>query len=98
MLRENGLEHHRIRPHCPEENGPIERADRPLREALGGKELTDVSTAWRVLARLVRRYNEERLHSALGYLPTREFYQGEPSRRFEDRRSSCPRPDIGAGS
>jgi putative transposase len=85
VLRENGLGHHRIRPHCPEENGLIERANRTLREALDGEELTDLLTAERVL-RLVRRYNEERLHSALGYLPPWEFYRGEPSRRFEERR------------
>jgi len=34
----------------------------------------------------VRRYNEERLHSALGYLPPWEFYRGEPSKCFENRR------------
>jgi hypothetical protein len=38
------------------------------------------------MTRIVRRYNEVRLHSALGYLPPREFYRGEPSRRFEERR------------
>jgi transposase InsO family protein len=86
VLQENGLGHHRIQPHCPEENGLIERANRTLREALDGEELTDLMTAERVIARLVRRYNEERLHSALGYLPPREFYRGEPSKRFEERR------------
>lgn len=86
VLEENGLGHHRIRPHCPEENGLMERANRTLREGLDGEELTDLLTAGRVIARLVRRYNEERLHSALGYLPPREFYRGEPSRRFAERR------------
>ena len=86
VLQENGLGHHRIRPHCPEENGLMERANRTFREGLDGEELTDLLTAERVIARLVRRYNEERLHSALGYLPPREFYRGEPSKRFEERR------------
>lgn len=86
VLQENGLGHHRIQPHCPEENGLIERANRTLREALDGEELTDLLTADRVIARLVHRYNEERLHSALGYLPPWEFYRGEPSKRFEQRR------------
>src|SRR5262249_50836101 len=39
VLRENGLGHHRIRPHCPEENGLIERAYRTLREELDGDTL-----------------------------------------------------------
>jgi transposase InsO family protein len=86
VLRANGLGHHRIRPHCPEENGLIERANRTLREGLDGEVLTNLLTAERVIARVVRRYNEERLHSALGYLPPWEFYRGEPSKRFEERR------------
>jgi transposase InsO family protein len=86
VLKENGLAHHRIQPHCPEENGLIERANRTMRECLEGEELPDMVTAQRVMTRLVRRYNEERLHSALGYLPPWEFYRGEPSRRFEERR------------
>jgi putative transposase len=86
VLQENGLGHHRIRPHCPEENGLMERANRTFREGLEGEELTDLLTAVQVIARVVRRYNEERLHSALGYLPPREFYRGEPSKRFEERR------------
>jgi transposase InsO family protein len=87
VLQENGLAHHRIQPHCPEENGLMERANRTLREGLDGEELTDLLTAERVIARLVCRYDEERLHSALGYLPPREFYRGDPPRRFEERRT-----------
>jgi transposase InsO family protein len=34
VLQENGLGHHRIKPHCPEENGLMERANRTLREGL----------------------------------------------------------------
>ena len=86
VLQENGLGHHRIQPHCPEENGLIERANRTIREALDGEDLTDLLTADRAMSRLVRRYNEERLHSALGYLPPWEFYRGEPSKCFENRR------------
>jgi putative transposase len=86
VLQENGLGHHRIRPHCPEENGLMERANRTIREGLDGEDLADLLTAGRVIGRVVRRYNEERLHSALGYLPPREFYRGEPSKRFEERR------------
>jgi hypothetical protein len=86
VLQENGLSHHRIQPRCPEANGWIERANRTLREGLDGEELTDLLSAERAIARLVRRYNEERLHSALGYLPPWEYYRGEPAKRFEERR------------
>ena len=39
-----------------------------------------------VLARLVRWYNESRLHSALGYLPPAVVYRGNPEERKADRR------------
>lgn len=86
VLGEHGLGHHRIHPHCPEENGVIERSFRTLREALEGEELTDLLAAERVLSRLVRWYNEERLHSALGYLAPAVVYRGEGEARREERR------------
>jgi transposase InsO family protein len=86
VLQEHGLSHHRIKPHCPEENGLIERAYRTFREALEGEELTNLLQAEEVLARLVRWYNEERLHSALGYLRPVDYYRGEPERLQEERR------------
>jgi transposase InsO family protein len=86
VLKENGLGHHRITPHCPEENGTMERAYRTLREALEGEELTNLLEAQRVLARLVRWYNTERLHSALGYLRPEDYYRGAPEERKAERR------------
>ena len=68
VLKENGLGHHRIKPHCPEENGVMERAYRTLRESLGGRRADEPLQAQDVLERIVTWYNKERLHSALGYL------------------------------
>jgi len=86
VLAEHGLSHHRIKPHCPEENGLMERAYRTFREALEGEELTNLLQAQDVLARLVRWYNEERLHSALGFLRPVDYYRGEPGHLHEARR------------
>lgn len=86
VLKEHELGHHRIKPHCPEENGVIERSMRTLREALEGEELPNFVEAQRKLARVVRWYNEERLHSALGYLPPATFYRGDPAARYAERR------------
>src|SRR5262245_38113506 len=87
VLREHGLGHHSIRPHCPEENGLIERMHRTLREELDGEALTDLLEAEKVLARVVRRYNEQRLHSALGYLTPADYYRGNPGERYASRRT-----------
>jgi putative transposase len=86
VLKENGLSQHRIKPHCPEENGTMERANRTLRERLEEEELSDPLQAQEVLAKVIRWYNEERLHSALGYLPPMVYYRGDPKIRHEERR------------
>ncbi len=86
VLAENGLGHHRIKPHCPEENGLIERMHRTLREELDGEALSNLLEAERVFARVVRRYNEQRLHSALGYLTPADYYRGNPDARKAARR------------
>ncbi len=87
VLRENGLGHHRIKPHCPEENGLIERMHRTLREELEGEELKNLLEAEKILGRIRRRYNEERLHSALGYLRPLDYYRGSPAERYAVRRT-----------
>lgn len=86
VLDEHHLGHQRIKPHCPEENGIIERSNRTLREALDGAELTDLLQARDVIARIVKWYNEERLHSALGYLRPIDYYRGNPAALHEQRR------------
>jgi transposase InsO family protein len=86
VLDEHGLHHNRIKPHCPEENGVVERSNRTLREALEGEELTDLLQARSVIARIIEWYNTERLHSALGYLRPMDYYRGDPGALHEARR------------
>lgn len=86
VLDEHELSHKRIKPHCPEENGLMERANRTIGEALEGEELTDYLQARRVIARVIRWYNEERLHSALGFLRPVDFYRGKPEELYAVRR------------
>jgi putative transposase len=87
VLKENGLGHHRIKPHCPEENGLIERMHRTLREETDGEALSNLLEAEKTIARIVKRYNESRLHSALGYLPPADYYRGNPEARYAARRT-----------
>ena len=86
VLDEYGMSHQRITPHCPEENGLIERSNRTIREALEAEELTEVGQAGKVLGRIINWYNHERLHRALGYLRPADYYRGDPQQLHEARR------------
>ena len=86
VLAEHGLTHQRILPHCPEENGIMERAYRTFREALEGEEFDNLLEAQDALRRIVIWYNEERLHRALSYLRPVDYYLGDPASLHEERR------------
>jgi len=86
VLTEHGLTHVRIRPHCPEENGLVERAHRTFAEVLDEMEFRDVEDARAQIAEIARWYNEERLHSALHFLRPVDYYRGKPAPLLEERR------------
>lgn len=86
LLEYHGLTHVKIRPHCPEENGLMERSNRTVREALEEEEFTNRYEAEEAFGRIIRWYNTERLHSSLGYLRPVDYYRGNPKELHEARR------------
>jgi transposase InsO family protein len=87
VLDEHQLNHRKIKPHCPEENGTMERVNRTLDEALEGEEMENRQQAEEVLGRVIRWYNTERLHSALGFLRPVDYYRGDPEQMHAARRA-----------
>jgi putative transposase len=85
VLEYHRLAHNRIRPHCPEENGVIERANRTLREKLDELELKSRSEAQDALSSIMEHYNTVRLHSSLGCKPLATFYLGNPDELDSNR-------------
>jgi putative transposase len=83
-----GLFHERITPHCPEENGKVERWHRTFGEMLEEHDLEDEAQTKAVVAAVVRRYNEERLHAALHYLTPKDYYRGDPEKLLAERRAA----------
>jgi putative transposase len=91
VLAHHGLTHVRIKPHCPEENGIMERSNRTVREALEDIGLESDLEANRyqaeaAIGRIVAWYNTERLHSSLGFLRPIDYYRGQPDTLHEARR------------
>ncbi len=78
VLRENKLTHKRIHPHAPEQNGIVERANKTMREELSPLIITDYQNAQSEISRIIRWYNNERMHSSLNYLTPRDYYRGNP--------------------
>ena len=78
VLGSNGLTHKRIHPHTPEQNAIVERANKTVREELSPVIMTDYQDAKREISRIVRWYNNERMHSSLNYLTPRDYYRGNP--------------------
>ncbi|MCA9172196.1 MAG: IS3 family transposase [Planctomycetales bacterium] len=86
LLEFHGLNHHRIRPHCPEENGIMERANRTLRESIDEHEIKSRYDAEEALRNIIDHYNHQRLHSALNYKAPVVYYRGDPDQIDEQRR------------
>jgi len=86
VLEHYGLTHVKIKPHCPEENGIMERSNRTLREALEEEDLATRHQAEDAITRIVGWYNTDRLHSSLGFLRPIDYYRGEPAAMHEARR------------
>jgi transposase InsO family protein len=92
VLEQHGLTHVKIKPHCPEENGIMERSNRTVREAWDETGLESDPQANRyqaeeAIARIIAWYNSERLHSSLGFLRPIDYYRGQPEGLHEARRN-----------
>lgn len=86
-----GLLHERITPHCPEENGKVERLMQTLGERIEDHDLEGEAHARSVVAEVVRRYNDEHLHAALNYLTPLDCYRGLPERLLVERSEKIKR-------
>jgi hypothetical protein len=85
VLTQKGVGHHRIKPHCPEENGIVERAHRTIKDTINEYELTGFAQAQTVIDMIIWHYNDERLHSAINYLRPSDYYRGNPEQLQKER-------------
>ncbi len=70
-----GVEHERIPFRMPNLNAHIESFHRILEDdCLSRYEFDSYEEAYRVITEFIRFYNEQRIHSSIGYLAPSEFY------------------------
>ena len=78
LLLESGAQISMSRPATPSDNPIIERFIRTLKdEEVNLREYYDYDEVQRSIVRFIRRYNDRRLHSSLGYVPPTEFEELE---------------------
>lgn len=70
LLDQHGIRHLLIRPHCPWQNGKVERFNRTLQTEWAYRQVfTSNNERTTALAPWLEHYNTQRRHSALGGLP-----------------------------
>lgn len=86
FIRLAGMTHVRTSPYYPQSNGKIERWHHSLKsESIRMQALTSKDQADKVIAEYIKYYNEERLHSALGYITPKDFLDGKKEEIHKNR-------------
>ena len=86
FIRVSGMTHVRTSPYYPQSNGKIERWHGSLKhECIRPGTPLSVEDARRLVGRFVAHYNDERLHSAIGFLTPRDKLEGREREIFAAR-------------
>jgi len=86
FIRVSGMTHVKTSPFHPQSNGKIEAWHKSLKtECIRPKTPLDLEDARRVVGEFVEHYNNERLHSALGYVAPRDKLEGRDLEIFKER-------------
>jgi putative transposase len=77
FIRISGMTHVRTAPYYPQSNGKLERWNKSIKsECIRPGVPLSVDDAERLIAQYVSVYNEQRLHSSLGYVTPKDMLEG----------------------
>jgi putative transposase len=87
FIRLMGMTHVRTSPYYPQSNGKLERWHKSLKtECIRPNSPVSPEDARRLVVAYVNEYNDERLHSAIGYITPRDKLEGRAEAIFTARR------------
>jgi putative transposase len=94
FIRISGMTHVRTAPYYPQSNGKMERWNQSIKsECIRPGVPLSLDDAKNLIAQYVRVYNEQRLHSALGYVTPKDMLEGRRAQIHaeRDRKLECAR-------
>ena len=87
FIRLCGMTHVRTSPFYPQSNGKLERFHKSYKsECVRPKTPLSMEDAKRETEKYVNHYNNERLHSAIGYIAPADKFEGREQMIFDDRK------------
>ena len=85
-IRLIGMSHVRTSPFYPQSNGKLERYHKTIKsECIRPKVALSVEEARNQIVEYIRYYNDERLHSAIGYIAPKDKMEGHDIQIFTER-------------
>ena len=85
FIRISGMDHVRTSPYYPQSNGKIERWHKEMKQIVRAECPKNFDAALEVIRDFVDYYNNERLHSALGYICPVDYLLGKAKGIYEER-------------
>ena len=85
VIKAHNLIDIKTKPRHPESNGIVERFNGTVRDESNNDYGDNYLQAEAIIAKLMRHYNEERLHAALGYMTPAIWHRGQPGEVRDER-------------
>lgn len=85
FIRVTGLTHVRTSPYYPQSNGKAEAWNKTVKGKIRQQTPLSLEDAKRITTNIVEKYNNERLHSAIGYVTPRDMIEGRQKQIHAER-------------
>ena len=86
FIRVSGMTHVRTSPYYPQSNGKLERWHKTLKgECVQPGSPLSLQQARELVEKYIHHYNENRLHSAIGYVTPSDKLEGREKKIFQQR-------------